>query len=221
MALMGLPSGSNGGDILARIQYDAKAGKWHRVDRTQNASGEWVSDMLELDKGDMFIMDMPTIEVGWIAFASTGPDFQMVPNGHQVGPKPSEAHKAGFRVKVLLPKEDTPRTFASTAKAVIGVIDELHTKAAAGPAGQVPVVKIAGTRMVETKGPQGTTRNYAPLLEIVKYVPRPAALGDAPSMGVTMAPSAPAPAPQPAPAPKAEPERVLVDDEVPFLAEFR
>ena len=70
MALMGLPSGSNGGDILSRIQYDAKAGKWHRVDRTQNASGEWVSDMVELDKGDMFLMDMPQIEVGWIAFAS-------------------------------------------------------------------------------------------------------------------------------------------------------
>lgn len=210
MALMGLPSGSAGGDILARIQYDAKAGKWHRVDRTQNASGEWISDMLELDKGDMFVMDMATIEVGWIAFTATGPDFQMVANGTQIGPRPTDLHKSGFRVKVLLPKEDTPRTFASTAKAVIGVIDDLHTKAAAGPAGQAPVVKIAGTRMVETKGPAGTTRNYAPLLEIVKFVPRPAPLGDAPSMGVTMAP---APA---APAQKA-PERVLVeDDAVPF-----
>jgi hypothetical protein len=215
MALMGISTSVEGGDFLDRVQYDAKAGKWHRVTRSQDASGAWISDMFEMDKGDMFIMDLPTIEVGWILFASTGPDFQMVANGQPVPPRPSENHKAGFRMKVLLPKEEAPRTFASTAKSVVSVIDELHTKAASGPAGQVPVVKIAGTRVVETKGKAGTSRNYAPLLEIVKYVPRPAPLGDAPSMGVTMAPSAPpAPAPQPAPAPA--PARVLVDDEVPF-----
>lgn len=178
MALMGLPSGSAGGDIKPRIQYDAKAGKWHRVDRHQGASGEWINDMFEMDKGDMFLMDFTNIEVGWIAFLPTGPDFQMVPNGTPVGPKPTEAHKPGFRISVVLPKEDTDRHFASTAKSVLGVIDELHTAAAANN-GQVPVVKIAGTRVIETKGPQGMTRNYAPLLEIVKYVPRPAALGGA------------------------------------------
>lgn len=214
MALMGINTGAEGAEFLDRLQYDAKAGKWHKVTRSQNASGDWVSDMLELDKGDMFVMDMANIEVGWIAFAATGPDFQMVPNGTQIGPRPSDAHKSGFRMKVMMPKEEAPRTFASTARSVIGVIDELHTKAAATP-GQVPVVKITGTRVVETKGKAGTTRNYAPLLEIVKFVPRPAALGDAPSMGVTMAPSAPAkPAPQPAPAPA--PAKELIEDEVPF-----
>jgi hypothetical protein len=212
MALMGLPSGTNGGDIPPRIEYDAKAGRWHRVERSQNSAGEWVTDKFEMDKGDVFVMDTATVEVGWIAFSSTGPDFQMVPNGQKVPPKPSDAHKPGFRVKVLLPKEEQPRTFSSTAKSVIGVIDELHTKASEGPAGEVPVMKIAGTRMVETKGPAGTTRNYAPLLEITKYVARPAALGDAPSMGAPMVPSAPpataavtAPAPQPAPASEAAP----------------
>lgn len=215
MGLMGLPSGSNGADILARIQYDAKAGRWNRVDRTQNASGEWISDMVELDKGDMFLADFAGIEVGWIAFTSGGPDFQMVPNGRNVGPRPSDNHKAGFRMRVLLPKEEEPRTFASTAKSVLAVIDDLHTKASEAPAGQVPVVKIAGTRVIETKGPSGMTRNYAPLLEIVKYVPRPAALGDAPSLGVTMAPSAPAAAP-------AGGGKVAVaEDAIPFGAEWR
>jgi len=206
MALMGLPSGSNGAEILARIQYDAKAGKWHRVDRTQNASGEWVTDMVEMDKGDMFVADLAGIEIGWIAFSSTGPDFKMVPNGQSIGPRPSDQHKSGFRMKVALRGEDQPRTLASTAKSVVGVIDDLHTKASEAPAGQVPVVKIAGTRVIETNGPSGKTRNYAPLLEIVKYVPRPPALGDAPSLGVTMAPSAPAPAAS----------KVLEDAEIPF-----
>jgi hypothetical protein len=222
MALMGLPSGSaGGGDIKPRIEYDAKAGRWHRVNRSQAASGEWITDKTELKEGEMFLMDIAQVEVGWISFGGGQPDFRMGPNGTPVGPRPTEQHKPGFRVSVVLPREDHDRHFASTAKAVLAVIDDLHTKAGAAPAGHVPVIKIAGTRIIETKTPQGTNRNYAPLLEIVKYVPRPAALGDAPSMGVTMAPAAPAPAPQTAPAAKPEPERVLVDDEVPFLAEFR
>lgn len=208
MALMGMNSGSAGGEILDRIQYDAKAGQWHRVDRSQNAAGEWISDMVEMDKGDMFIMDLPKIEVGWIAFASTGPDFQMVPNGTALPVKPSENHKSGFRMRILLPKETAPRTFASTARNVIGVIDELHTKALEAPAGEVPVVKITGKRVVETKGKMGTTRNYAPLLEIVKFVPRPAPLAG----GVAAAPTA-APAPQPVPQPSTA---EAIGDEMPF-----
>lgn len=191
MALHGINSGNEGGEILDRIQYDAKAGKWHRVTRSQASSGEWISDMHELDKGDMFLMDLAGIEVGWIAFASTGPDFQMVPNGTPVPSRPSENHKSGFRVRVLLPKEEQARTFASTARSVIGVVDELHTKATGeAPAGHVAVVKIAGTRVIETKGKMGTQRNYAPLLDIVKYVPRPPQLGAAPATAAPQAATA-------------------------------
>jgi hypothetical protein len=196
MALSGLPSGSNGEAFLDRIQYDAKAGRWHAVSRKQDAAGAWISDMIPLNDGDAFAMDMENIEVGWIAFAATGPDFKMVPNGQSVGPKPTDQHKAGFRVKVLLRGETAPRYFASTAKAVLGVIDELHTIAAATPG--VPVVRIKGTRLVETKGPAGTTRNYAPLLEIVQHIPRPAPL-------VAGATPSPAPQPTPQPAPTAAP----------------
>jgi len=213
MALHGISTTNEHGDILDRLQYDAKAGKWHKVSRTQSAAGEWISDMIELKDGAMFVADLPNIEVGWIAFASTGPDFQMVPNIEEIARehakrKPSDNHKWGFRVRVLLPKEEAPRTFASTAKNVAAVLDELHTKAEAdAPAGQVPVLQITGTRVVETKGKMGTTRNYAPLLEIVKYVPRPAALGDAPAK-----PAAPPPASPQAATPTAK----VLEDEVPF-----
>jgi hypothetical protein len=211
MALMGINTTAEGGEILDRIQYDAKAGKWHRVTRSQNAAGEWISDMIEMDKGDVFVADLPAIEVGWIAFASTGPDFQMVPNGTAVPSRPSDAHKPGFRMRVLLPKETAPRTFASTAKNVIGVIDELHTKAMQdAQAGQVPVLRILGTRVVETKGKMGTTRNYAPLLEIVKYVPRPA-----PLVAPAAAPQAAPPAPEPAAAAGGS-TGAMLNDEVPF-----
>lgn len=209
MALSGLPSGSNGEAFLDRIQYDAKAGRWHAVSRKQNASGAWVSDMIPMNDGEAFAIDMENIEVGWIAFASTGPDFKMVPNGQNVGPKPSDQHKAGFRAKVLLRGETAPRYFASTAKAVLGVVDELHTLAAATPG--VPVVRIKGTRLVETKGPAGTTRNYAPLLEIVQHIPRPAALGGDGA-------AAPPPVAQPAapPPPPQSPTGAAIGDAMPF-----
>ncbi len=215
MALSGLPNGSNGEAFLDRIQYDAKAGRWHAVSRKQDAAGAWISDMIPMNDGDAFAMDMENIEVGWIAFASTGPDFKMVPNGQNVGPKPSDQHKAGFRVKVLLRGETAPRTFASTAKAVVGVIDDLHTQASKTPG--VPVVRIKGTRLVETKAPSGTTRNYAPLLEIVQHIPRPAALS-----GVTMAPAAPAAPPPAAPGawgeapPPVTPTGATIGDAMPF-----
>jgi hypothetical protein len=196
MALMGLPQGSNDGDIKPRIEFDAKAGMWSRVDRSQDAAGMWNSAKTEMEKGGMFIMDLANIEVGWIAFGGGGaPDFRMVPNGTPVGPKPTDGHKAGFRVPVLLPREETARVFASTAKAAIGGMDEIHTLAEAAPefrAGQVPVVKIAGRKVIETKMPQGTLRNFAPMLEIAKWVDRPAVLGAAP------APAKAAPAAQPA-----------------------
>ncbi len=209
MGLMNMPQGAASGEILARIQYDAKGGRWHRVDRTQNASGEWVSDMVDMEKGDVFVADLPNIEVGWIAFPSSGPSFVMVPNGTPLPAAPSPEHKAGFRMKVLLPREEEPRTFASTAKSVLAVIDELHTKAEAH-APQVPVLKIIGTRVVEVKTPKGTTRNYAPLLDIVKFVDRPAALGG----------SAPAPVAQAAPPPASSTSKVL-EDSIPFAPEWR
>lgn len=180
MALMGLPSGSNGNDdIKPRIEFDAKAGMWSRVDRSQGADGMWQSTKFEMEKGDMFIMDLANIEVGWIAFGGGAPDFRMVPNGTPVGPKPSDGHKAGFRVPVLLPREEGSRVFASTAKAAISGMDEIHTAAEAAPEyrqGQVPVVKIAGRKVIETKTLQGMLRNFAPMLEIVKWVDRPAQL---------------------------------------------
>lgn len=225
MALHNMPQGASGADIKPRIEFDARAGRWSRVDRTQGTEG-WQSDKTELAIGAMMIMDFATIEVGWIDFAGkSGPDFRMVANGQEVGAKPTDMHKAGFRLAILLPKEQEARTFASSAKAVIGVIDELHTQAEVlGQAGMVPVMRVTGTRLIETKGPQGINRNYAPLLDFAKWVPRPAALGAAPVVAkpVVAKPGAPA-------LHRATPVQSLaapvgggpIDDEIPFAAEWR
>ena len=86
------------------------------------------------------------------------------------------------------------REFASTAKVAIAAMDALHSAFEAAPErgqGLVPVVVMSGTEPVTTKGPQGSSTNYRPRFEIVKWVERPAELQ----------PGAPRPAASPVPAP--------------------
>lgn len=208
MALTGLPAGNSGEAFLDSIRYDAKAGKWHRADRAQSAAGTWETSLVEMPDGTAFAADMENIEIGWIAFAAAGPDFKMVANGQDIGTRPTDLHKAGFRLKVLLRGETAPRYFASTAKSVTGVIDELHTQATAKPG--VAVLRIKGTKLIETKGPTGTTRNYAPVLEIVQHIARPVALGG--TSNAPVSPPEPKPEPKPAPQPTAE----VIGEDLPF-----
>ena len=112
------------------------------------------------------------------------------------------------------------RELSSTAKALIGVIDRLHTEysnAAERSEGKLPVLKMAGTTVVETKGPQGVTRNYSPNLQIAGWVDRPATLPKkgAPVAAAALTPSAAPPAtgstPVPPPQPKAAPAPASMD----------
>jgi hypothetical protein len=90
--------------------------------------------------------------------------------------------KQGFKINITLPSAlagGGPRELSSSAKALINVISDLHTKYSKAPEkseGKLPVLKMSGTTVVETKGPNGTTRNYAPNLSIASWVDRPASL---------------------------------------------
>ena len=174
-----------GGDFLPIIKYDGRAGRFFRVDRFNNGSG-WETDQDDISQGLAFVADLENIEVGWIAFAATGPDFQMVRLGEKMPDKPTDGHKQGFRVRVLLAKSaakdgsaEDVREFSSTAKVVLGPMDALHSAYADAPeakAGKLPVVQVGKIITVKTDSPAGQTTNYSPTLEIVKWVDRPACL---------------------------------------------
>src|SRR5690606_30386892 len=122
-------------------------------------------------------MDLENIEVGWINFETT-PEFRLVPLGQPLPPKPGDKFRQGFRTRIKLAKSigGDVREFSHTAKAVLGAVDALHDAYVAAPesrAGKLPVVKLAGTTPIKTKTPQGTTTNYAPVLEIVQWIDRP------------------------------------------------
>jgi hypothetical protein len=198
---LGLNTGG-GGDFIPHIRYDARAGRMFRADRTQDAGGQWATDLVDISNpAPAFIMDLASIEVGWLHFGPTGPDYRMVRMGQPMPPQPGKDHKQAFRVRVNAPKLlGGTREFASSAKTVISAMDALHSAWEQAPEraqGLVPVVTLAGTTAVTTKSQAGASTNYAPRFEIIKWVPRP---DDFPDAG---APAAPAPQPPPRPAPAA------------------
>lgn len=189
---MGLGLSVGGGDFVPYCKFDARAGRWF----AKTADGD-------VDITDNFtaVFDFEQIEVGWLLFvAGTAPVTVTQQISEGLPPKPATGDfKQGFKMNITLPSSlarGGPRELSSTARALIGVIDRLHTEYEAAPEkseGKLPVLKMSGTTTVETKGPSGTTRNYAPNLSIVSWVDRPASL---PKRGapVVAAPAAAPPA---------------------------
>lgn len=229
---LGLSTGSSGQDFLPIVTFDARAGRMFRVDRSQQSDGMWMSDKKDITNAQpTFMVDFLTLETGWAAFLPTGPSFIMAPLGQPMPPKPTNDHKQAFRVRLFSPKHlDGLREFSSSSKAVIGALDTLHCAYEAAPEaawGKLPVVKFSGANPITTKGPQGSSTNYAPVFEIVSWADRPADFADptvaAPKQGARTAsappPAAPASNHVPPPAPKVAPEAVKVDElaeEMPF-----
>lgn len=183
---LGIQTESNSGNFTPILKYDAKAGRFFRVDRSQDASGNWVKDDVDITQGASFIMDLAQIEVGWISFAATGPVFVLGRVGAPIPPRPEgtdsegrPAFKQGFRAKVKLAKScgGDVRDWAHTAKAVLSVIDDMHNVFLSAPeakAGKLPVLKLLGTAPIKTGSGTKSSTNYAPRFEIASWIDRPA-----------------------------------------------
>lgn len=204
---LGLNTETGGGDYTPIIKFDARAGRFFRVDRTQDGGGNWQSDNVEITQGFQAVFDLENIEVGWALLAAgIAPSWHMVPLGQPLPAKPSDQHKQAFRLNVKLGKTvgGDVREFASQAKVVIAAVDELHTAFTAGQAanpGKLPVVALAGTQPITTTGKGQSSTNYKPVFEIKQWIERPVELGGTQAAAAPPATPAPAPAPQPQPVP--------------------
>lgn len=200
------------------MQYDARSGFFTNVDRVQGADGAWSDKAGEPYRGLTAAFDFGSMEAGYIKFASP-PAFVLVPFvGDETGyppqpqemtqPKPGEtprkAFLPGFRIKLMGKAfgSPDPRYFAHTAKGVMATMEELYRSFASAPeasAGLIPIVQHVSTRTLETSGPRGTTKNFAPEWKIVQWIDRPATFGDRtcppPSGGMMKVPAAPVAAP--------------------------
>lgn len=211
---LGLSAGGSGsGEIQPYINYDAKAGRMFRVDRSQGGDGVWHTDKVEITNTVQMVMDLANIRVGWINYTTQGPVRKLVVLGQEpIPPRPDDknaegkpAFKQGFEVTLLLDKASgggAPRVFGSAAGCVIEAMDALHDAYSSAPeskAGKLPIVKIASVQPVKS----GQSTNYKPTFAIVNWIDRPPALSggvpsvaapsSAPSTGSTVVPP---PAPQ-------------------------
>jgi len=240
---LNLPA-SDQGNRIPIIKYDARAGRIFRVDRT-DVSGRWDSATVEIPQ-NVFqaVFDLEAIETGWLHFPTgSAPDIRTAILGKGLPDKPSDKHRPGYRLNLLLGKQSGGdlREMAANAKVSVDAMKALYDLYEAGlPAnpGLLPVVKLASTiaRVSQGKGAGGepvSSTNYEPVWQIVKWVPRPAELQPGyvqqqahqqtatpppPQQAAPAPPAPPAPAPPPAPPPPppaAAPAPVLasVDDD--------
>jgi hypothetical protein len=174
---MGLGNRKSTASFTPLVKFDARFGRFNRCDRTQDAGGNWVASNTDITESFEAVFDLPNIEVGWISFAAGGaPDFQMKPLGEDIGECPSDKHKEGFRLRLLLTGDagDDVRELSSTSIALWNAVDELHDAYADDAVkhrGKLPVVGVAEIKQVIT-----TNANHAPVFEILRWVPRPSDL---------------------------------------------
>ena len=180
MALGFSYGGSGGGaDFLPIVKFDARAGRFFRVDREDG-----VSTPHDITRNFKAVFDFENLEVGWISFnAGSAPDFQMVPFGTDRGPKPSDNHKGGIRMSVKLSGEcgGDCRELAGTSGAMMKGIDLLHDEYLAGAVanpGKLPVVVLEDTIPIESGSGAKKSTNYQPVFQIIGWVKRPGGLND-------------------------------------------
>ena len=167
---------SEGGDFLPIIKFDARAGRWSRIDRSQDASGIWGSDAVDITASFSAAFDVADCEVGWLKFYE-GVSKVLVPMGEPLPPQTSPDHKQGFSMTVKLSADcgGDLREFSSSAKVVCAAMDALVDKGEASPEykeAKIPIIGCASSNAVVTKTPGGTTTNYAPVFEITGWITR-------------------------------------------------
>ena len=174
MALGFSTEASAGGNFLPIVKFDCRAGRMFRRDRENGENTD-----IDVTKNFKAVFDLENIEVGWIDFDTGGaPSFALGPIGNEPA-KPNEKHKRGVRFVVKLAKEcgGDVREMASTAKAFLRGLDELHDAYMEGilknPT-KLPVVVLADTVAVTTGEGSRKSTNYSPKFEISAWVARPA-----------------------------------------------
>lgn len=176
---IGIQTEGGGGNFTPLVKINAKQGRVWRVDRTQDGSGGWTTDEVDITNDFQFVPDLENMEVGWMLFvAGQAPDLRMVPLGQPFPDRPSGGeHRQGVRLKLKLGKTcgGDLREIAATAKTILGPIDKLHDDYLAGAKsnpGKLPQVRMTTMKKIDTKTQHGTNTNFEPVFEIVSWVDR-------------------------------------------------
>ena len=174
-------STGDGGDFTPLILYMAREGRFYKRERVASGSAGFENEDIELPAGTKMAFDFGSISVGWMRFApGMAPSFAIAPLGAPLPAAPDKEHRQGFRMFVHLGKGGGKREFATTAKTVLGAVDDLHGQfeaAAEAKAGKIPIVEFTGGQRIVTENRHGSQTNFRPNFRIVSWIDRPADLG--------------------------------------------
>ena len=153
--------------------------------------------------GGGVVLDIEKMRTGWQrsdGVIGQAPDWKWNPSVSQMQPQPGDDYKKGFSIPCAIGGGKTAsweQAGAAAWNAFVGLVPALQQQPKAD---MLPLVKLTGTKLQQFK--RGST--VEPILEVVKWVPRPDCLKEGAAAGVATEPApAPQPAPQAAPAPAA------------------
>ena len=212
---------STAGDFLPIVKYDARAGRFFRMDRVDKGNG-FVNEPVDITGSFKAIFDFENVEVGWIDFpAGAAPDFDLVPMGSRLPDRPSDRHKNGVRFIVKLAKDcggaKPVREIAGTSKAFLSGIEAVfkdYKAAKAANADKLPVIVLEKTTPIKTGTGEKQSTNYQPTFRISGWAPRgdlkfePKAKAAAPNRHASTPPSTGSTKVEP---PRAAPEMATAD----------
>ncbi len=163
---------TGGGDFTPWVKYNAKAGRWYIKDDAGD----------EMEVADpVFVADFDNIKTGWFYFsAGNAPERVLDPSLEEKAEKPRDEFKRGFMLNLFSEAKfggvvELSGTANALCSAIVGLYEQYEVEKESH-AGELPVVKVIKANPITNK--HGT--NYEPVMEIDKWVKRPAEFDDVP-----------------------------------------
>ena len=172
--VFGFPVKSEGdGEFTPVLKYDARAGRFFRVERVNTGNG-FENEDVDITQGVKFLADFENVEVGYARFsAGQAPDFHLVPIGHQLPAQPSPQHSSVVRFMLKLSKEcggERPvREISGASKAFRGAIEAVYRQYLEQKdknPGKLPVLTCDKITPVKTGSGAQSSTNYHPTFRI-------------------------------------------------------
>lgn len=129
------------------------------------------------------VLDIDTMQTGWCySSGATGeaPDWKMNASMSRFEKQPGDEYKEGFKIRCAIGGGKTAswdQAGAGVWNAFVALVPELEKQPSPGV---LPLVRMTGTKSVQFK--RGST--VEPVLEVVKWVPRPDCLKEGAAAGI-------------------------------------
>lgn len=211
--MFALDTGNNGGGNGPFLQWSARGTQ----DGIINPKSFYIraSDgKTTYDATKGMVLDIEKMRTGWQkseGIAGVAPEWKWNPSPSQMMASPGEDWKKGFSIPVATGGGEVA-TWEQAGTAAWQALTDLAPHLGQQPtAGQLPLVRLADTKAMQFK--RGST--VSPVLEVIKWVPRPDCLKEGAAAGIATAPAA-APAAAPKAAPAAAPAAAAVYDDMEF-----